>query len=162
MSDILIARQPAFDRAGSAVGYELRFRPVVDEGDPFARSYVSGSFEVLRSGLRAYVRCTRPSHGRVRRRTGGGLRPRGAARRGLYVRVDLRCYSPETLWPVVAAFRAQKKTVIADQDSSRYSTRCSFSSGRRRDAMARDVRPATVSRNGRVASAALHALRQSA
>ena len=74
MSDILIARQPAFDRAGSAVGYELRFRPVVDEGDPFARSYVSGSFDVLRSGLRAYVRCTRPSHGRVRRRTGGGLR----------------------------------------------------------------------------------------
>ena len=39
MSDILIVRQPVFDRAGSAVGYELRFRPVVDEGDPFARSW---------------------------------------------------------------------------------------------------------------------------
>src|SRR6185369_8783391 len=59
MSDILIVRQPVFDRTDSAVGYELRFRPVDDEGDPFARSYLSGSFDVLRSGLPAYVRCTR-------------------------------------------------------------------------------------------------------
>src|SRR3954470_14707269 len=59
MSDILIVRQPVFDRTDSAVGYELRFRPVNDEGDPFARSYLSGSFDVLRSGLPAYVRCTR-------------------------------------------------------------------------------------------------------
>jgi c-di-GMP phosphodiesterase len=59
MSDILIVRQPVFDRSDSAVGYELRFRPADDDGDPFARSYLSGSFEVLRSGLPAYVRCTR-------------------------------------------------------------------------------------------------------
>ena len=59
MSDILIVRQPVFDRSDSAVGYELRFRPAGDEGDPFARSYLSGSFDVLRSGLPAYVRCTR-------------------------------------------------------------------------------------------------------
>jgi c-di-GMP-related signal transduction protein len=152
MSDILIVRQPVFDRAGSAVGYELRFRPVDDEGDPFARSYVSGSFDVLRSGLRAYVRCTRPQlDDRIfdaadpsslvllvpsdvgadaeviaavdaLAKSGvimamdeleGG--PEAAsAQEGLlavvsHVRVDLRCYSPETLRPVVAAFRARRR-----------------------------------------------------
>lgn len=59
MSDILIVRQPVFDRSDSAVAYELRFRHAGDDGDPFARSYLSGSFDVLRSGLPAYVRCTR-------------------------------------------------------------------------------------------------------
>jgi EAL and modified HD-GYP domain-containing signal transduction protein len=59
MSEILIVRQPLFDRSDSAVGYELRFREAGEEGDPFARSYLSGSFDVLRSGLPAYVRCTR-------------------------------------------------------------------------------------------------------
>ena len=59
MSDTLIVRQPVFDRSDSAVGHELRFRVSNDEGDPFARSYLSGSFDVLRSGLPAYVRCTR-------------------------------------------------------------------------------------------------------
>ncbi len=55
MSDIFLVRQPIFDRSDSAVGYELRYRPTEDGGDPFARSYLSGSFEFLRSGLPAYV-----------------------------------------------------------------------------------------------------------
>jgi len=55
MSDIFLVRQPIFDRSDAAVGYELRFRPPEDGGDPFARSYLSGSFEFLRSGLPAYV-----------------------------------------------------------------------------------------------------------
>lgn len=59
MSDIFLVRQPVFDRTDTAVGYELRFRPTDDGSDPFARSYMSGSFEFLRSGLPAWVRCTR-------------------------------------------------------------------------------------------------------
>ncbi|MBK6485780.1 MAG: HDOD domain-containing protein [Gemmatimonadetes bacterium] len=60
MTDIHLVRQPVFDRADTAVGYELRFRaPEGDDGDPFARSYLSGSFEFVRAGLPAYVRATR-------------------------------------------------------------------------------------------------------
>ncbi|MGQ0646514.1 MAG: EAL and HDOD domain-containing protein [Gemmatimonadaceae bacterium] len=59
MSEIFLVRQPVFDRSDSAVGYELRFRPAEDGSDPFARSYMSGSFEFLRSGLPAWVRATR-------------------------------------------------------------------------------------------------------
>jgi EAL and modified HD-GYP domain-containing signal transduction protein len=59
MSDIFLVRQPIFDRSDAAVGYELRFRDPEDGGDPFARSYLSGSFEFLRGGLPAYVRATR-------------------------------------------------------------------------------------------------------
>lgn len=59
MSDIFLVRQPVFDRTDSAVGYELRFKPSDDGSDPFARSYMSGSFEFLRSGLPAWVRATR-------------------------------------------------------------------------------------------------------
>lgn len=157
MSDILIVRQPVFDRSDSAVGYELRFRASNDEGDPFARSYLSGSFDVLRSGLPAYVRCTRqqlvdkifdaaepsslvvlvpPEVGAdaeviaaVDALTKAGVATAldefdgGAeaanALEGLlaivsHVRVDLRCYSAETLPPVAAALRAQKKKLIGD------------------------------------------------
>src|SRR5205814_705795 len=59
MSDIFIIRQPVFDRADAIVGYELRFREGADGGDPFARSYLSGTFDDLRGGLPAYVRCSR-------------------------------------------------------------------------------------------------------
>jgi c-di-GMP phosphodiesterase len=157
MSDILIVRQPVFDRTDSAVGYELRFRPAGEEGDPFARSYLSGSFDVLRSGLPAYVRCTRrqlidrifdaadpsslvvlvpPDVGvdteiiaavealaKAGVVTGidefDGGADSVAALEGLlaivsHVRVDLRCYSAETLEPVAAALCAQKKKLIAD------------------------------------------------
>jgi EAL and modified HD-GYP domain-containing signal transduction protein len=157
MSDILIVRQPVFDRSDSAVGYELRFRPAGDEGDPFARSYLSGSFDVLRSGLPAYIRCTRrqlvdhifdaadpkslvilvpPDVGAdaeivsavdalskagvvtaIDEFDGGAESAR--ALEGLlavvsHVRVDLRCYTPESLKAVTTALRAQKKHLIAD------------------------------------------------
>ncbi|MEP7345667.1 MAG: HDOD domain-containing protein [Gemmatimonadaceae bacterium] len=59
MSDICLVRQPIFDRKESAIGYELRFRDPGDGSDPFARSYLSGSFDIFRSGLPAYVRVTR-------------------------------------------------------------------------------------------------------
>lgn len=41
------------------MGYELRYRDPGDGSDPFARSYLSGSFDVFRGGLPAYVRVTR-------------------------------------------------------------------------------------------------------
>lgn len=59
MSEIFLVRQPVFDRSEAAVGYELRFRAPDDGGDPFARSYLSGSFEFLRGGLPAWIRVTR-------------------------------------------------------------------------------------------------------
>lgn len=59
MSDICLFRQPIFDRKEAAIGYELRFRDPGDGSDPFARSYLSGSFDIFRSGLPAYVRVTR-------------------------------------------------------------------------------------------------------
>jgi EAL and modified HD-GYP domain-containing signal transduction protein len=157
MSDILIVRQPVFDRTDSAVGYELRFRPAGDEGDPFARSYLSGSFDVLRSGLPAYVRCSRrqlvdrifdaadPSSLVVLIPPDVGVDAEviaaveGLARAGVvtaldefdggaeaakalegllgvvsHVRVDLRCYSADTLGAVAAALRARQKKLIAD------------------------------------------------
>jgi c-di-GMP phosphodiesterase len=59
MSDIFIIRQPVFDRDDAGVGYELRYREIAGEGDPFVRSYLSGSFDILRAGLPGYVRCTK-------------------------------------------------------------------------------------------------------
>lgn len=41
------------------MGYELRFRDPGDGSDPFARSYLSGSFDIFRAGLPAYVRVSR-------------------------------------------------------------------------------------------------------
>ena len=59
MSDICLIRQPVFDRTDTAMGYELRFRDPGDGSDPFARSYLSGSFDIFRAGLPAYVRVSR-------------------------------------------------------------------------------------------------------
>ena len=59
MSDICLVRQPIFDRTESAIGYELRFRDPNDGSDPLTRSYLSGSFDIFRSGLPAYIRVTR-------------------------------------------------------------------------------------------------------
>ncbi|MBA4070774.1 MAG: hypothetical protein C0497_02920 [Gemmatimonas sp.] len=59
MSDICVTRQPVFDRADRAVAYELRLRPSDDGSDPFVASYLNGSFELLRSGLTAWVPATR-------------------------------------------------------------------------------------------------------
>jgi EAL and modified HD-GYP domain-containing signal transduction protein len=59
MSDIYVTRQPIFDRADTAVAYELRYRECDDGRDPFASSYLDGSFELLRSSLPAWVRVNR-------------------------------------------------------------------------------------------------------
>lgn len=59
MSDICVTRQPVFDRTDTAVAYELRLRPADNGSDPFAASCLNGSFELLRSGLTAWVSATR-------------------------------------------------------------------------------------------------------
>ncbi|MBV6520099.1 MAG: Cyclic di-GMP phosphodiesterase CdgJ [Gemmatimonadaceae bacterium] len=59
MSSFGLVRQPIFDRKEAAIGYELRFRDPEDGSDPFARSYLSGSYDIFRSGLPAFVRVTR-------------------------------------------------------------------------------------------------------
>ena len=59
MAEIFLVRQPVFDRADAAVGYELRFRDGADGEDPIARSFISGAFDVVRGGLPAYIRATR-------------------------------------------------------------------------------------------------------
>lgn len=59
MSDIMIVRQPIFDRADSAMGYEMRFRASDDGGDPLAQSLLSGSLELLSGGLPSWVTVTR-------------------------------------------------------------------------------------------------------
>ena len=55
MSDIMIVRQPIFNRADAAVGYEMRFRASADGGDPLAQSLLSGSLDLLTAGLPAWV-----------------------------------------------------------------------------------------------------------
>ncbi len=59
MAEVFLVRQPIFDKTESAVGYELRFRDPGDGSDAFARSFLSGAFEVLRGGLPAWVPITR-------------------------------------------------------------------------------------------------------
>lgn len=58
MADIFLVRQPVYDKTETAVGYELRFRDSGDEGDAFARSFLSGGFDVVRGGLPAWVRAS--------------------------------------------------------------------------------------------------------
>lgn len=59
MPDICVTRQPVFDRTETAVAYELRLRLPGDGSDPLATSVLTGSFDLLRSGLTAWVRVTR-------------------------------------------------------------------------------------------------------
>jgi EAL and modified HD-GYP domain-containing signal transduction protein len=59
MSEIFVTRQPVYDRASNAVAYELRYQDSEESTDVFVASYLNGSFELLRSGLPAWVRPTR-------------------------------------------------------------------------------------------------------
>jgi EAL and modified HD-GYP domain-containing signal transduction protein len=59
MSDLMVVRQPVFDRADEAIGYEIRFKPLADGGDPLAQSLLSGSLDLLTGGLPAWVSVSR-------------------------------------------------------------------------------------------------------
>jgi len=59
MSDICLVRQPTFGASGALLGYEIRFRESAEGGYSFAQSFVSGTFDAVRSKLPAFVPCSR-------------------------------------------------------------------------------------------------------
>ena len=59
MFDNCIVRQPLFDRDSSLLGYELRFRDTAEGRAALAQSVLSGTFDILRGGMAAFVACSR-------------------------------------------------------------------------------------------------------
>jgi EAL and modified HD-GYP domain-containing signal transduction protein len=59
MYDNCIVRQPVFDRNSALLGYELRFRDTDEGRQALARSVVSGTFDIIRGGMPAFVACSR-------------------------------------------------------------------------------------------------------
>lgn len=59
MSDNCIVRQPLFDRNSSLIGYELRFRDTEEGRQALAESVLSGTFDIIRGGMPAFVACSR-------------------------------------------------------------------------------------------------------
>ena len=59
MSDSLLVRQPLFGTSGALLGYDIRFRDAEDGAHAFAESYLSGTFDLVRAKLPAFVACSR-------------------------------------------------------------------------------------------------------
>ena len=59
MYDNCIVRQPLFDRDNSLLGYELRFRDTDEGRTALAQSVLSGTFDIIRGGMPAFVACSR-------------------------------------------------------------------------------------------------------
>jgi c-di-GMP phosphodiesterase len=59
MSDICLVRQPVFGKTGSLIGYEIRFNDVDEGQQAFSRAFLSGSFDLVRNKMPAFVRATR-------------------------------------------------------------------------------------------------------
>lgn len=55
MGEIFVTRQPIFDAKGAAVGYDVRFRPLSDGGDPLAQCLLSGGLDSLSRGLAVWA-----------------------------------------------------------------------------------------------------------
>ncbi|WP_396207473.1 EAL and HDOD domain-containing protein [Gemmatimonas sp.] len=58
MSDFALVRQPVFGGTGSLIGYDIRFSSVDGPGS-FAQSFLSGTFDLVRNRLPAFVSTTR-------------------------------------------------------------------------------------------------------
>lgn len=58
MSDYALVRQPVFGATGSLIGYEIRFNDTDGTGS-FAQSFLSGTFDLVRNRLPAFVSTTR-------------------------------------------------------------------------------------------------------
>ena len=58
MSDFALVRQPVFGGTGSLLGYEIRFHEAEGAGS-FAQSFLSGTFDLVRNRLPAFVSATR-------------------------------------------------------------------------------------------------------
>lgn len=59
MYDNCIVRQPVFDRNSALLGYELRFRDTEEGRRSLAQSVLSGTFDIIRGGMPAFVPCGR-------------------------------------------------------------------------------------------------------
>jgi len=59
MSDSLLVRQPVFGSSGALIGYEIRYNDADDGRNAFAQSLLSGSFDLVRNQLPAFVAATR-------------------------------------------------------------------------------------------------------
>jgi c-di-GMP phosphodiesterase len=59
MSDFSLVRQPMFGTTGSLLGYEIRFREAEDGDGGFAENFLSGTFDLVRNRMPAFVACTR-------------------------------------------------------------------------------------------------------
>ncbi len=58
MSDFALVRQPVFGGTGSLIGYEIRFSDAEGPGS-FAQSFLSGTFDLIRNRMPAFVSATR-------------------------------------------------------------------------------------------------------
>ena len=58
MSDFALVRQPVFGGTGSLLGYDIRFHETEGAGS-FAQSFLSGTFDLVRNRLPAFVSATR-------------------------------------------------------------------------------------------------------
>ncbi|AMW03902.1 EAL and HDOD domain-containing protein [Gemmatimonas phototrophica] len=58
MSDFALVRQPVFGGTGSLIGYDIRFHDADGPGS-FAQSFLSGTFDIVRNRLPAFVASTR-------------------------------------------------------------------------------------------------------
>jgi EAL and modified HD-GYP domain-containing signal transduction protein len=58
MSDFALVRQPVFGGTGSLIGYEIRFRDSDGPGS-FTQSVLSGTFDLIRNRMPAFVAATR-------------------------------------------------------------------------------------------------------
>ena len=58
MSDFALVRQPVFGGTGSLLGYDIRFHGTEGAGS-FAQSFLSGTFDLVRNRLPAFVSATR-------------------------------------------------------------------------------------------------------
>jgi EAL and modified HD-GYP domain-containing signal transduction protein len=59
MSDFCLVRQPVFGSTGSLIGYEVRFNDADDGQHGFAQSFLSGTFDLVRNRLPAFVPASR-------------------------------------------------------------------------------------------------------
>lgn len=58
MSDFALVRQPVFGATGSLLGYDIRFHET-DGAGSFAQSFLSGTFDIVRNRLPAFVSASR-------------------------------------------------------------------------------------------------------
>ena len=59
MYDACLVRDPIFDRNNALIGYEIRFRDTEEGRAALAQSMLSGTFDIVRGGLPAFITCSR-------------------------------------------------------------------------------------------------------